>query len=129
MYIWRICIFGENLRKKFTRKYQHLITNTIKILGITFGYKIEYTKINIENKMQKIAAKLETWKTRNLTLYGKVELLNSTALSQIWYVAKNLDIKKEYSDRIEKEIFKFLWHPLQYEPIKRQTIYLERKNA
>ena len=124
-----ICIFGEKLRRKFTRKYQHLITNTIKILGITFGYKKEYTKINIENKMEKIAAKLETWKTRNLTLYGKTELLNSTALSQIWYVAQNLDIKKEYIDKIEKEIFKFLWHPLQYEPIRRQTIYLERKNG
>ena len=58
----------------------------IKLLGIHISYDKEDMQIlNFENKIPKINQILNRWKQRNLTIYGKILLLKSFALSQLIY--------------------------------------------
>ena len=60
------------------------IVDTVKVLGHYFGKSVlvcDYQ--NFYNKLAKTEKKINLWKQRNLTLYGKNILINSYINSQI----------------------------------------------
>jgi len=100
------------------RKY---IKNQTKLLGIIFT-KEKYEITNFANIAAKIAELAKWWKTRQLTLIGKVLITNTILLSQLWYVARVLtEMPKHIINEINFHIFKFIWNPSKIEPISRQT--------
>ena len=59
---------------------------------------------------------------RNLKLRGKSVLLNSLALSKIWYVVGVFDMDQRTLERIQKVVFNFIWSN-KTECIKREVLY------
>ena len=97
----------------------------LKILGIHFFTDDLHTQnYNWKNVIEKLKRKTDLLKTRNLSLRGKVILLNSVTLSKIWYLSSVIPMPNWALTSIEKVIFKFLWGDTGNEPIKRQTLYL-----
>ena len=97
----------------------------LKILGIHFFTDELHTQnYNWKNVISKLKKKTDMLKTRNLSLRGKVVLLNSVTLSKIWYLSSIIQMPSWAFKAIEKIIFKFLWGDTGNEPIKRQTLYL-----
>ena len=97
----------------------------LKILGIHFFTDdLQTQNYNWRNVIDKLKRKTDLLKTRNLSLRGKVILLNSVTLSKIWYLASVIPMPNWAFTSIEKVIFKFLWGDTGNEPIKRQTLYL-----
>ena len=64
---------------------------------------------NFNLKIQKLQSKLDLWKARNLTLFGKVLIIKSLGLSQIVYAASNVNIPNNIYT-IQNKIFGFLWN-------------------
>ena len=86
-------------------------TSGIKILGIHLSQNKEYmTKYNFDRVFQKFQAVLSMWKMRNLTLYGKVQVVRSLAMSQLLYVCSKLPVPKTFTTKVEKEIVRFVWN-------------------
>ena len=82
------------------------------------------TLISFDLKIQKWQTKLDLWKTRNLTLFGKVLIFKSLGLSQIVYAASNVNVPNEITYTIENKIFGFLWNNKKDKiMIKRGSIY------
>ena len=52
------------------------------------------------------------WKTRNLTLIGKIQIIKSFALSKLIYVASIglLPVPKYLIEKVESIIFNFIWN-------------------
>ena len=97
----------------------------LKTLGIHFFTdELQTQNYNWKKVIDKLKSKTDLLKTRNLSLRGKVILLNSVTLSKIWYLASIITMPNWAFINIEKIIFKFLWGDTGNEPIKRQTLYL-----
>ena len=97
----------------------------LKILGVVFFNDPLYTiNHNWQIAITKLTNKLSKLRYRTLSLRGKAILINTLALSQIWFLASLLHIPKWALTAIEKQIFTFLWDDKRMEPIKRKTLYL-----
>ncbi len=98
-------------------------SSPIKYLGIHIGYNTdECNRLNWYRKIDKLKGILESWKTqRNLTLFGKVQVIKCLAMAGLIYTATNCELP---SDRIiyeiNKEIYEFLWGTT--EKIKRNVL-------
>ena len=96
----------------------------IKILGITFFNDYFYTQNhNWTIQINKLITTLTTWSGRDLSLKGKALVINSLALSQIWYLGSIVEPSKKALKRINTAIFKFLWST-KMEQVKRDIIFL-----
>ena len=82
----------------------------VKVLGIYVSYdekkKDEY---NFMLKLRKLQTKLDVWRARHLTLFGRVLIIKSLGLSQLIYSISNLNVLKEIAPIIKKKLFSFPW--------------------
>ena len=60
------------------------VNEPVKIFGVFFSYDENKNKLyNFDLKIQKLQTKLDLWKARILTLFGKALIIKSLGLSQI----------------------------------------------
>jgi len=97
----------------------------IKSLGIYFGYdKKECEEKNWNNKVTKIENILNMWKSRTLTLYGKVTVLKTLIMSQITYCATSLVVPENIIVKLNNLFYNFLWSGKR-DKIKRTVVIAE----
>jgi hypothetical protein len=70
----------------------------------------EATHQNFKEKIQKIKDILGMWTLRKLTLIGKIQIVNTLALSQLLYAGTVLAMPKMYITEYNKIIKEFLWN-------------------
>ena len=93
----------------------------IRYLGIYITHnKAEFKTLNWENQLVKLQKLLDSWRTRHLTLFGKIAIIKSLALPKIIYPATMLSIPEGISKDINKIIFNFIWN--HRDRIKRNTL-------
>ena len=79
-------------------------------------------KKNVNQKIDNFNAKLATWRSRQLSIFGRCLIVKSLGISQIVHSAAVLDIQKDYIVKIQSLIFKFIWKEKQ-DKIKREVLY------
>ena len=82
----------------------------IRYLGIYLGYS-ENLNIdkNWETKISKIENIINRWKNRKLTLFGKIQVIKSFAISQLTLPASVLQIPEYVIPKVNKILYSFLW--------------------
>ena len=101
----------------------------VKALGIYFGYnKKEIENLNWNEKVKKIKKTLNIWSSRDLTIFGKVLIIKTLALSQLTHLISSLSIPKQIINEINKEIFAFIWK-YKRDKIARKTLINDSKNG
>ena len=124
-----LMILGSNSKKR-EEEIEALLPEIswedgIKVLGIYFFRDdLNMQNFNWTQRIEKLKKDTKKLQSRQLSLKGKVTLLNSNILSQIWYLASFIAMPEWALKKLEKIIFKFLWGEGNPEPIKRATIYL-----
>ena len=73
-------------------------------------------------KLRKLQTRLDMWRARDLTLFGRVLIVKSLGLSQLIYSISNLNVPKEIGPIIKKKLFSFLWKNKK-DKIKRESLY------
>ena len=109
--------------KNNENEYDNICFNkeTIKCLGIYIGNdQRKCEEKNWESKLKNFEKILESWKSRKLTLFGKVQIINSLAISQLVYHFTVLTIPEDIIKRIQTAIFNFIWN--KKDRIKRTNI-------
>ena len=82
----------------------------MRCLGIFVGHDKERNeKLNWLDKIDKIRQLILSWSKRDLSIYGKVQIIKSFAVSQLVNVASLLPIPNEIVKMINKIFFKYLW--------------------
>ena len=133
--------FGSLTRLKLNRKKSDLVgkmgkiiktnplqlkwlRNPVKILEIHVSYDEKgNNQHNFNHKLQKMQTNLDIWRARDLTLFGKLLIIKSLALSQLVYSASNLNVPQEIATIIK--LFKFLWKN-KNDKINREGLYQDR---
>jgi len=62
------------------------------------------------------------WRSRDLTLFGKVLIIKALGISSLVYSASNVDVPGEVIDNVKGRIFRFLWKNKK-DKIKRVGLY------
>lgn len=100
----------------------------IKYLGIYIGHDTEMCyKLNFEDKIKLLENTLKQAEKRNLSLFGKVCIIKSLALSKIVYTSMCLVIPDKVIKAIDQKIFQFLWG--KRDRIKRKSIINSVENG
>ena len=82
----------------------------IKALGIFFSYDLHAaTELNFIEKIRNLEKTLNSWKRRNLTLLGKINIVKTLGLSKLIYNTSVLVIPEQLIKEINSIIFNFIW--------------------
>jgi len=84
------------------------LRNPVKILGLCVYHENGNNHHNFIHKLQKLQTNLDLRRARDLTLFARVLVIKSLALSQIVYSASNLIVPQEITPIIKTKLFKFL---------------------
>ena len=99
------------------------VKNPTEILGIYFSYDIKgNNQLNFDHKIQKLQSNLDMWRSRDLTLFGRVLIIKALGISNFVYSASNIDVPKEIIKNFQGRLFKFLWKN-KGDKIKRVGVY------
>ena len=84
------------------------VNESLRVLGIFISYNDKgNNKKNVLSKIDNLNTKLDIWRSRKLSLFGKCLIVKSLGISQFVYSASMLDISAEDTSRIKKYLFNF----------------------
>ena len=75
---------------------------------------------NWQNKIRDIERELEKWKTRDLTLFGKVCVIKTLALPEMTHIISCCPLPNNFVKELNKILFNFIWG--QRDRIKRNVL-------
>jgi len=85
-------------------------TKPVKVLGIYVGGEdSECMKMNWDKRLLNLEKLLNTWKQRDLTLFGKITIIKTLALPSMIYCASIICVPQSVVKQIEKLLYKFIW--------------------
>jgi len=100
----------------------------IRCLGIYVGHFIDSNiKMNWISRIEKTESIFENWKKRDLSLFGKIQVIKTFALSQFVLPATLLSVPPNIIKDIERSLYKFLWG--SNDKVKRIKTIQELKNG
>ena len=81
----------------------------VRALGIFISYNEQgNNKENVAKKIDNLNTKLDIWRGRKLSLFGRGLIVKCLGISQLVYAAFMQDINSEDTSRIKKPIFSFI---------------------
>ena len=88
-----------------------LTKNSVKILGIHFSYnrKIENEE-NFIKFVKKIENVLKVWRTRNLTVQGKITIFKTLAISKVIHLALVTNVPRVIIVQLNEIQKDFIWN-------------------
>ena len=85
--------------------------NQLRCLGVYLGYsKEENIQMNWTSKIDKVQSILDSWSKRDLSLFGKIQVIKTFALSQFVLPATVLVVTPGIIKQIETMLYRFLWN-------------------
>ena len=90
-------------------KNVNLMKSSIKVLGVHFTYIRWSTRKKIMSVLEKIYNVLKAWKYRNLSLYGKITVFKTLAISSIVYVSYMSVVPNNVIDLLDNLQNEFIW--------------------
>ena len=94
-----------------------------KTLGIIFSTNYDTAiELTWETIYEKICKRIKIIKTRNYTLYQRAVIVNALLASKIWYTAHIYPYPTEISNKINTEIYTFIWGGENRKPLQRDIL-------
>ena len=110
-------------------KYEIRTPDTIKYLGIIISNKINDIEIvNYNDKITQIKNKLNMWKSRKLSIKGKITVLRSQIMPIILYPTAVLYTPQYVIDEIDSLFFNFIW-PNKKQHVKKKVLIQSIENG
>ena len=86
------------------------LPSLVRLLGIHVSYYEKgNNELNFNLKIRKLQTILDMWRSRDLTLFGKVLIIKSLGLPQLIYSASILNVPEEVARTVKTKLFSFLW--------------------
>ena len=98
---------GKNKSYLLQLKQLH---SPVRLLGIHVSYDEKgNNELNFNLKIRKLQTNLDMWRSRDITLFGKVLIIKSLGLSQLIYSTSILYVPEEVACKVKTKLFSFLW--------------------
>ena len=82
---------------------------SLTILGVDISYSSDVLSLQLKKILAKIRGQLNMWGTRQLSLYGKIQIVKTFALSQVIYIASMVQIPETCFQEVIKVAYEFIW--------------------
>ena len=106
-----------------------LSDETVYALGVYFSYDEELaTKRNFFEKLPKLKKILNIWSSRDISIYGRVNIVKTLAISKLTFVCSVLDTPKGFTDEVNDIIFDYIWK-YKNPKLKKTTIIKNKKDG
>jgi len=93
-----------------------------KIIGFYFGYN-DPSRTVWDEKISDIRKAIAAWENSDLSMKGKVTVVNNFILSKLWYLAEVIPPPKNRVKLINRLVFQFIWG-MKTEYVNRETLHL-----
>lgn len=104
------------------------VNEPMKILGIYFTYNSRLKhELNFDAILKSLKKTLNGWQWRNLTVFGKIQIIKTFAMPKLMFRASVLNPDKEFLKKINSVMFNFLWNGK--DKIKRLALISEYKDG
>jgi len=101
---------GWNNRTKLCSDLNLDWASSFRLLGIDFTNNLENMSTNYDLKVKEIKTLFDNWMNRKLSIYGKIVVFKSLALSKLSHLSLVLpNLKKDQVKYLENIVFSFLW--------------------
>ena len=88
-----------------------LSDETVYALGVYFSCNEELaTKINFFEKLPKFEKILNIWSSRDISIYGRVNIVKTLAISKLTFICSVLDTPKGFTDEVNNMRFDYIWN-------------------
>ena len=105
------------------------VNSPTRILGIYFSYDEKgNNEMNFNLKINKLQAKLDIWRSRDLTPFGKTMIIKALGISSLVYSVSNINVPNDISGNVKRRLFCFLWKSNR-DKIKREGLYQDYDNG
>ena len=99
-----------------------IVNGPFKALGIWYSYnKNEMLDLNLESRIKNMTIIINIWKSRCLSLKGKITIIKTLILPQINFLFSMIHIPELVLKRLDNLLFDYLWNSKPAK-IKRSTI-------
>ena len=123
----QIMATSSQLEKAITNNYPLFkLQHNLKILGITFYLKPENNIKNWLNIIPKIKAIISQHQNRNLTIYGRNQIIKTLLMPLTINIARIYQPTHNIIKVINSIIFKYLWQNCPYEQLARKKLIAEK---
>ena len=89
----------------------HKICETIKILGVYFGYDgKQRNDLNYRQTLKSIKKSIHMWKWRNLSILGKIQIIKTFTIPKLMFRASVISIPSEIVKEVNSIFYNFIWN-------------------
>ena len=83
---------------------------------------------NFFDKLAKLQKTLNFWSQRDISVYGRINIVKTLALSKVIFVCSSLETPPYFVEEVNKKIFDFVWN---HKPakIKKSTLLKSKKEG
>ena len=93
-----------------------------KALGVWYSYnEEEITELNLTNRLKNIQTLINIWRSRHLSLKGKITIIKTLIIPQVQFIFSMIYIPDHILIKLDKILFEFLWDAKPAK-IKKSTI-------
>ena len=123
----QVFINHPQLKSQINQLFPELeITEKVKILGIEFS-NADCRHISEWNKIiWKIKAIIDQHKHRNLSIFGRAQIINALIISQVVHKSRIYTPPNNVMKEINSLIYSFIWHPNTIEGMARKKLIADR---
>ena len=82
----------------------------IKVLGVFFSYDEKQSeKANFENKTKSLKSRMNIWRSRGLSMYARIMIVETLGISEFLYLASLINVPEWMINTVESAIYGFVW--------------------
>ena len=126
--VYRIGKLKKSDARCYTEKLLSWTNGPVNILGVWIDHDIEQTiRLNLDPVLDKIKTILRQWAKRRLSLFGKIEIVNTLVVSQLMHKLMVLPSPTtKWFKKVEEVIRQFIWNNKKAR-IAVEILYMDKK--
>ena len=117
---------GSMRYRKDTILNLRMDSEPVYALGVHFSYDLEVSeKKNFHEKLVSLKKTLNMWSRRDLSIYGKINIVKTLALSKLVFICSVMETPRDFAKEVDKITFDFIWN---HKPakIKKTTLIMPK---
>ena len=76
----------------------------INVLGVFFSYDEKLSeKENFENKIKSLKSRMNIWRSRGLSMYGRIMIVKTLGISEFLYIASLINVPEWVINTVESQ--------------------------
>lgn len=118
-----IILHGHHMRETMMRTlYFSKVTSKLSILNTSFSFSEDLSKQNFIKLFKIMETNVELQKHRGLSIFGKVNIIKSKIISQIFHKLQYMCLSAQKIKQVENLLYEFLWYPEKHELMRRELL-------